>query len=240
LAGLKKSNKFIEFVERLSRGLARRTFILIPKVNYGTQEDNIDYRTRALIDEANAQNGKQQKEKFKLFFERFAQTQRHGQNIQLSQEAYYKFKEYEYYCKDKADSMNSVEEESVKAEIANRWSKMIRLAGILALVDLSPIVEDIHILQAVYQTEYFGKYLLEFIQTEPAIDIIKAIKKDGSIQMKDVYKIMGISKQNGSRKKTLFEEYFPELKIEAEKQGIKISKEISNGKSKYISYMGGL
>ena len=235
ISGLKGTKQYDVFLKNLSRGLARRSFILVPSVPILEVGENEDV---AKIAKKYSDRVKKANERIPYFRGRIEDILNYevGDGIlSLSKSAEEIYSVYEIYCRTQAGELPRATLEGVRAEVQNRHSKMIRLAGVYAKVEdiTTDTIEDHHILSAIHWTEYVGKYLQQIVQDGPEYDMLDLLKPGIEVKLTELYDIAAPGERNRSRRKEIFADMLPMVEALLKHKGLSLEIKPDPGDARY-------
>ena len=225
LSGLRNESYKEKLLNILDSGLARRAYICFPDRNETpklTINSLEEYREKI----SKTQKAIEQLQAWNDFFLQVYHKTKTGSTFTITEEAYNKFIAYKLYNSEIAEKFNPYDNEGLRSEAKNRFWKALKLAGIYACISHpdQKTVEKEDMLQAIYVTEFFGRYYTKFYKQENITDSEKLlgffIENLGKLITKSqIRKQRFVHKDKFSN---WFSENFDEAVILAEKQGYKL------------------
>jgi len=152
-----------QFMSLLDMGYARRCLF-----GFGQESDDAHHTKtpEEIYDNLAAQNKSPILTKWRRHFHTLADEAMHGWAMTVPRDVGIKLVEYQSACKAAADELH--ENLSIlKAEIAHRYFKALKLAGAYAFIDQSNEIEMDHLLAAILVVEESGQCLKELLDREP-------------------------------------------------------------------------
>jgi hypothetical protein len=164
VSDIHKSDVFEQILESLNRQLARRSFICFPEQQeFRGVPESPDDLLNYFNDEKDNTICELYNNKFAKIIEKIMQQPE--AIYTLSEDAKLEYYKYWLECNSRASLFDVNTKDGLISEILGRSWKMIKLAGIIHSFKQDWFVKDISsetIREAIYQTEYFGKYFERF------------------------------------------------------------------------------
>ena len=171
-----------EIIKKLNRAFARRAFVCYP--------DNKEYRTKKELiklseDELNRNFEDYEKtqvdfreliNEYNSYFGNLYRILRtNPEPFRLSKEARRQLYIYDRCCSERANSIKDFEEEGLISEMLSRKRKVLNLAVINAALNgiIGFEIKEKDVIEAIYEVEFFGKYLKKLYNIEIITDIEK-------------------------------------------------------------------
>lgn len=176
----KNNDKLMRF---LNRGMARRCFVCCPDdsdlTGYHTYK-NSEYNTmdEIFVEKDLEINAIENSKQFSEIVSKILNNTYNDAVYALNDNAYIAYKYYVKLCKGRAQKFKKEFESGLISELLGRHWKMLKLAGIIAVVS-HPELKEItakDILYAVYQTELFGLHFQRFYGANDETDDHKLFK----------------------------------------------------------------
>lgn len=141
-----------EFFSFLATGYARRCFFGMGKPSelLGSLSPEDVYNSLVAKNQSQALN------RWKTYLKKFADPAYHALELDVPKEVGVELVAYRLFCEAQAHKLPE-HEEIRKAEISHRYFKVLKLAGVYAFIDDSPVITTLHIRQAIKVAEDSGK-----------------------------------------------------------------------------------
>ena len=150
------------FKQLLTTGMARRCFFAHSLPNRSLSKETPE----EIFNRAIAINKSGVLKKYSMEYEKLASKNNFRKKLKLPKSGSLILIEYEQYCKAKAKSCNS-KDDDIKAELTHSYFKVLKLAGAYAFVDNVDTITDDHLLSAIACGIMSSKHFDKYIVTQP-------------------------------------------------------------------------
>ena len=209
--GLKDSTQYHVFLKNLSRGLGRRSFILVPEVLRINKDDN----TLESIERERkgVERGNEMLSYFKTQFGEVFRAAGEEEIMTMTEDATSIYSIYTRHCRLEAQELDGQVIEGVLAETQNRYSKIVRLAAIYAKMDdpTTLVIEPHHLLSAIHWGEYTGKYLAELASHNIENRIARLLIEKGPQNVETIYAMVAPMHKNRTRRAEMFNDMISQI-----------------------------
>jgi hypothetical protein len=151
-----------EFYELLETGYARRCLF-----GHGIREVKEDDPTDAvtIFNKLSSPHNKQIVDKWSNHFVKLADPTKHNIVLEMEDDVSILLIEYKLYCEKQANLL-AESDEIKKSEIAHRYFRVLKIAGIYAFIDESLLIEVSHVQAAIKLVEESGKAFQKILTRE--------------------------------------------------------------------------